>query len=109
VQGSVASENPGVSRVLDPEAAHLAALHRLADFRGQEVLELGCGEGRLTVGIARDAAYVLAFDPDKEAVERARRSLPSELAQRVTYRVASGKEIEIEPASFDMVVFSWSL
>jgi len=95
--------------VLDPEGAHLAALRRLGDFRGRRVLELGCGDGRLTPGIARDAASVLAFDPDAEAVERARQSLPAELAQRVSYRVASGKEIELEPVSFDLVVFSWSL
>jgi ubiquinone/menaquinone biosynthesis C-methylase UbiE len=95
--------------VLDPEGAHLAALHRLVDFGGQRVLELGCGDGRLTVGIAEEAASVLAFDPDCEAVERARQSLPVELAERVTYRVAAGKEIELEPLSFDLVVFSWSL
>ncbi len=98
-----------MNRVLDPEGAHLAALRRLGDFGGRDVLELGCGDGRLTVGIAADAAHVLAFDPDGEAVEKARRSLPSELADRVAYRVASGTEIEIEPASFDLVVFSWSL
>ena len=95
--------------VLDPEEAHLAALRRLGDFRGRRVLELGCGDGRLTLGIAGDAASVLAFDPDAEAVDRARQSLPNELAERVTYRVASGKEIELEPLSFDLVVFSWSL
>jgi predicted RNA methylase len=98
-----------MSRVLDPEGAHLAALRRLADFRGQRVLELGCGDGRLTLGIAADAAHVLAFDPDAEAVERGRRSLPAELAQRVAFKVASGKDIEIEPHSFDLTVFSWSL
>ena len=95
--------------VLDPEGAHLAALRRLGDFRGRRVLELGAGEGRLTVGIAQDAASVLAFDPDREAVGRAKRSLPGELAERVAYRVASGKAIELQPASFDLVVFSWSL
>jgi predicted RNA methylase len=98
-----------VNRVLDPEGAHLAALRRLADFRDRHVLELGCGDGRLTLGVAADAARVLAFDPDAVAVEKARRSLPAELADRVSYRVASGKSIEIEPASFDLVVFSWSL
>jgi ubiquinone/menaquinone biosynthesis C-methylase UbiE len=98
-----------VTPVLDPEGAHLAALCRLGDFRGRRVLELGCGDGRLTLGIADEAARVLAFDPDDEAVERARRSLPAELAERVTYRVASGKEIEIKPHSFELVVFSWSL
>jgi ubiquinone/menaquinone biosynthesis C-methylase UbiE len=95
--------------VLDPEGAHLAALRRLADFRGQRVLELGCGDGRLTVPIAREAESVFGFDPDAEAVGRARGTLPSELAERVAYLVASGKEIEVEPGSFDLVVFSWSL
>lgn len=98
-----------MKRALDPEGAHLAALHRLADFAGQDVLELGCGDGRLTVGIAADAARVLAFDPDADAVATARRTLPSDLAERVEYRVASGTELEIEPESFDLVVFSWSL
>ena len=98
-----------MSRVLDPEGAHLAALRRLGDFRDQRVLELGCGDGRLTLGIASEATSMLAFDPDAEAVERARRSLPAELTDHVAYQVASGKEIEIEPQSFDLVVFSWSL
>jgi predicted RNA methylase len=98
-----------MSRVIDPEGAHLAALHRLAHFNSQRVIELGCGDGRLTIGIAADAAGVLAFDPDADAVERARRSLPIELAQRVRYQVASGKEIEVEPGAFDLALFSWSL
>ena len=95
--------------VLDPEGAHLAALRRLGDFRGRRVLELGCGDGRLTLGIARDAGSVLAFDSDADAVERARRTLPDDLAERVAYQVATAKEIELEPHSFDLVVFSWSL
>ena len=95
--------------MLDPEGAHLAALRRLSDFRGRRVLELGCGDGRLTRGIAPDAASVLAFDPVRDSVERARQSLPAELAGRVAYRVASGKEIDLERHSFDLVVFSWSL
>jgi predicted RNA methylase len=95
-------------RVLDPEGAHLAALRRLGDFRDQRVLELGCGDGRLTVGIGADAASVLALDPDAEAVATARRSLPAGLATRVDYRVASGTQLEVQP-QFDLAVFSWSL
>jgi 2-polyprenyl-3-methyl-5-hydroxy-6-metoxy-1,4-benzoquinol methylase len=95
--------------VLDPEGAHIAALRRLGDFSGQRVLEMGCGAGRLTLGIAADAAQVLAFDPDAEAVEEARRFLPSDYAGRVEYRVALGKEIAVERHAFDLTVFSWSL
>jgi predicted RNA methylase len=98
-----------ITSTLDPEAQHIAALRRAADFRDQRVLEMGCGDGRLTLGIAVDSASVLAFDPDTDAVERARRFLPATFHDRVTYQVASGKEIEIEPHSFDLVVFSWSL
>ena len=79
------------------------------DFRGARVLEMGCGEGRLTEGIAEEAASVLAFDPDAEAVERAREELPIGLAERVSFRVASAEQLEIAPGSFDLVVFSWSL
>jgi predicted RNA methylase len=98
-----------MAKTLDPEGAHLAALRRLADFRGRRVLEMGCGEGRLTVGIAADAARLLAFDPDGESVAVARSALPADLEERVSYRVASAQSIEIERGAFDLVVFSWSL
>jgi ubiquinone/menaquinone biosynthesis C-methylase UbiE len=95
--------------VLDPEGAHFAALLRVADFAGARVLEVGCGDGRLTVPVAQNAASVLAFDPDEDAVEDARRTLPAELAQRVRFAVASAGAIEIPRSAFDIVLFSWSL
>ena len=104
-----ASDNRQVTRTLDPEGAHLAALRRLADFDGRRVLEMGCGEGRLTRGIAGEAAFVLAFDPDAASVAEAQAAFPFELVDRVAFQVASAEEIEIERGSFDLVVFSWSL
>jgi tRNA A58 N-methylase Trm61 len=88
--------------ILDPEGAHLAALRRLGAFAGRRVLEFGCGDGRLTLGIAADAGSVFAFDADAEAVERARRSLPAELAERVAFGVATAQEIQLESRSFDL-------
>lgn len=98
-----------MSRVLDPEGAHLASLRRLARFDGASVLEVGCGDGRLTVGLAEEAAGVFAFDPDAEAVAAAKARVPLETAERVTFRVASARQIEIPGTQFDIVVFSWSL
>jgi 2-polyprenyl-3-methyl-5-hydroxy-6-metoxy-1,4-benzoquinol methylase len=95
--------------MLDPEGEHLAALRRLAEFNGRRVLEMGCGEGRLTHGMAAEAAFVVAFDPDVASIAEARASLPAELAGRVAFKVASAQEIEIERGNFDLVVFSWSL
>jgi 2-polyprenyl-3-methyl-5-hydroxy-6-metoxy-1,4-benzoquinol methylase len=98
-----------VTRTLDPEGAHLASLLRLADFDGLRVLEMGCGEGRLTRGIAASAASVLAFDPDGERVREARASFPRDLLDRVEFRIATAQAIEIPRRSFDLALFSWSL
>jgi len=95
--------------LLDPEGAHLAALRRLGDFAGARVCEVGCGDGRLTTGIARDAAFVFAFDPDADRIAEARRRLPRDLRAVVTYGVGAAREIEIPRGEFDLVVFSWSL
>jgi ubiquinone/menaquinone biosynthesis C-methylase UbiE len=95
--------------VLDPEGAHLAALRRIQDFTGARVIEVGCGDGRLTLGIAGRAARVLAFDPDEAAVSRARAAVSDELRERVRYEVASAIEVEVAAASFDIAVFSWAL
>ena len=98
-----------MGRTLDPEGAHVAALLRLAAFEDARVLEMGCGDGRLTKAIAAEAAHVLAFDPDAESVGAAGRALPVELKDRVEFRVASAEAIEVERGAFDLVVFSWSL
>ena len=95
--------------VLDPEGAHLAALLRVADFTGAQVLEVGCGDGRLTVGVAGRAAAVHAFDPDAAAIARARTALPAELSERVSYSAATAAAIEIPRSAYDIVLFSWSL
>jgi SAM-dependent methyltransferase len=95
--------------VLDPEKAHLRALGRVADLAGARVIEVGCGDGRLTLGVARQAASVLALDPDEDAIARAGTALPEDLAERVSYRVVSAADIAIEPGTADAVLFSWSL
>lgn len=99
----------GADGLLDPEGAHLAALRRLGDFAAARVCEVGCGDGRLTTGIARDAATVFAFDPDEGKVAEARRRLPNDLRDVVTYEVGSARDIELPKGEFDLVVFSWSL
>lgn len=73
------------------------------------MLEVGCGERRLTVGLAEEAASAFAFDPDQEAVAVAGAGMPQEIAERVTFRVGSARQIEIPRTPFEIVSFSWSL
>jgi ubiquinone/menaquinone biosynthesis C-methylase UbiE len=102
-------QSSDVTRLVDAEGSHLAAIQRAADFRGRRVLEVGSGEGRLTWGFAPLAASVLAFDPDEDVVASARAECAEELRDKVRFEVARAEEIDVPPESVDLVFFSWSL
>ena len=93
--------------LVDPDGVELAALEQLVDLRGRRVLEVGCGDGRLTFRYATLAASVLGIDPDRSAIETARRERPPEFARRVRFRVA--RTVAPPRRRFDVALFSWSL
>ncbi len=94
---------------IDPERNEIAALRRAADWQGKRVLELGCGDGRLTRRIARLGATIRALDPDAASIRIARRNLPRSYSTRVRFRVGSAVRTGCANASFDLAVFTWSL
>jgi ubiquinone/menaquinone biosynthesis C-methylase UbiE len=96
-------------RTLDPEGAHAAAVEALADLRGLRVLEIGCGEGRLTFRLAGQSRAWLATDPSSELIAAARAKTPPALGDRVVFAVAGGDDVDAGEAEFDLVFFSWSL
>src|SRR5919197_3158140 len=98
-----------VAFVVDPDGVELPTIQGLVDLVGLDVLEVGCGEGRMTFGCAEEARSMLAFDADEELVEAARRSTPRALRDRIRFEVADAAEIELPPAEFDLALFSWSL
>ena len=95
--------------VVDPDGVELATIRELVDLGGLRVVEIGCGDGRLTFGCAEEAASVLAFDADEELVWEARRATPQALRDRISFEVADAAEIDLPPAEFDLALFSWSL
>ena len=96
---------------VDPENNEPRALFDLADFSGQHVLEIGCGDGRLTWRYAGRAAHVTAIDPFAEGITRARENLPGELQGRVEFHHVAFEDFAAasKPSTFDMAILSWSL
>ena len=94
---------------IDPEGAETRVLAELAPMDGRRVLELGCGDGRVTFRYASLARSVLAVDPDAERIEKARVATPTELAGIVTFAVAGAAEVDAPRKSFDLALFSSSL
>lgn len=98
-----------MSVLLDPEEVESHVIHTLIDFTGTDVLEVGCGDGRLTWRFTEYTHSVLGIDPLAESIETARASIPSDLHTRVTFQVADVTTAELPQAAFDVVVLSWSL
>ena len=94
---------------VDPQERELRALARITHWRDRRVLEIGCGEGRLTLRLARLGARVTAIDPDAARVRAARAALPRRRAQRVEYRVGRAQLLPYRAREFDCVVFAWAL
>ena len=95
--------------VLDPEGAETAALAFLGGLEGARVLEIGCGDGRLTYRYAPWTRSVFAIDPEEEAIASARTDLPATLESRVRFDVGDAVELEQPPAAFDAIFLSHSL
>jgi 2-polyprenyl-3-methyl-5-hydroxy-6-metoxy-1,4-benzoquinol methylase len=93
---------------LDPDRAEIEALKRATDWHRKHVLDIGCGDGRLTRRLAGLGATVRGIDLDEESIREARRNLPRRLACRVRFRVADARDLPFGDATFDAVVYSWS-
>lgn len=95
--------------IRDPEqneADHLFELGRLDNAR---VLEIGCGNGRLTWRYASLPALIIGVDPDPERLEMAVANRPHARAHNVSFVAGSAETLPFDDQSFEVAILSWSL
>jgi len=100
----------------DPQENEINTLITIAgDLSGKRVLEVGCGDGRLTFRYASQAAQVVAIDPNPDKVNQAGQNLPEELRNRVSFHALGLEEFaarhppRANTGLYDLVLLSWSL
>jgi ubiquinone/menaquinone biosynthesis C-methylase UbiE len=94
---------------VDPEGNETRVLHDLIDFDGKDVVEIGCGDGRMTWRYAGLARSVLGIDPNDERVTQASESTPALLKPVVTFRAGDVTSVGLPAKGFDVAILSWSL
>lgn len=96
---------------VDPENNETRALFDMVNFSGQHVLEIGCGDGRVTWRYADKAARVTAIDPSATQIALAREHLPGPLQDRVEFYDTAFEDFAAasSPSAFDSVILSSSL
>ena len=95
----------------DPENNEVQALFDSADLTGKKILEIGCGDGRLTWLYANIAEHVTAIDPYEKSIQRAKENLPDRLADRVDFQVTDINDFAEASDSgiYDLMILSWTL
>ena len=93
----------------DEAGVETAAIADLVRLDGRRVVDVGCGEGRLTVFAAAQAASVYAFDPSIENIAAARAALTDEQLSRVRFAVHGAEALELPRERFDLALCGWSL
>ena len=95
----------------DPEGTETRALFEaFADFAGKHVLEIGCGDGRLTWRYADRAGRVTAIDPNPERIARALQNRPAHGFEHVGFLGLTLEEFAGRRAAvFDLAILAWSL
>lgn len=92
--------------IQDPTDQYIATLLSRCDICGKDLLEIGCGKGRITRDLAKHARRVVASDPDATALETARQAIA---VDNVVFVQAPTGVPDMPARSFDMVIYTLSL
>ena len=92
----------------DPERTESKYFKRYADLAGKRVLEIGCGDGRLTWLYAKSAARVTGIDLHRDDLRVATIDRPADLEHKVVFTRADSIHLPFAKESFDIAILAWS-
>jgi ubiquinone/menaquinone biosynthesis C-methylase UbiE len=93
----------------DPEGVETKQLLQAVDFSNRRVLEIGCGDGRLTWRYALFAQRITAIDIDSSALQQALNACQPKIKKKTTFICADSVNLPFRHGIFDIAILSWTL
>ena len=94
--------------IRDPEGREQRYLSEVAQLQEARVLEIGCGDGRMTWLYGYGAKMIAGVDVDNYELRAALYDLPEDLPAPTIFAEAEAEKLPFSSLSFDAVIFAWS-
>ena len=107
----------------DAEGNEKKFLHEFADFSHKRVIEIGCGEGRLTWQYASRVdsfagsplrsdtlpSLIVGLDSDHDALRVASIDAPHDRKHKIHFVQSEAEHLPFSKETFDIAILAWSL
>jgi ubiquinone/menaquinone biosynthesis C-methylase UbiE len=93
----------------DPENFEIEHLEQIFPDINSRILDIGCGDGRLTRFFAQNASCVVGTDIEPEKLVIASKSLTEPIPGNVNFTAAEAELMPFADGTFNLAIFSWSL
>ena len=92
-------------RPCPPSNDYVYSIQLLGDITGKKILDYGCGNGWLSVILAKRGGLVWGFDTSGQSIEVAKkRAVANNLEERTAFAKMSAYKLDYENAMFDLVI-----
>ena len=98
---------PGVDTTDDRQIDRATKFFWASVGRPQDltILDFGCGDGWLSVKLAKQGNTLYGFDLSESLIARARQlAADAQVSERATFREMAAESLDYPPSSFDMVI-----
>lgn len=87
----------------------IALMVEKCGLKGKRVLEVGCGDGRITFPLAKICGSIVGADLRDDLIEIAQNAVRMQGLDNIEFRKMDAQKLDFDDESFDAVLYPWVL